>query len=135
MTDGIQNPHVKTLCELAGQDESTLQFPLPDQIFGFHAQQSCEKLFKALIAANGLTYPFTHSLERLSEILVAAGETLPKTSYDLLDLEPFAVEFRYDVGGSLSEEEKTGIRESLRLTREYVLERILVLEGLPGARP
>jgi len=81
--------------------------PLPDQIFGFHAQQSCEKFFKALIAAHGRTYPFTHSLEKLAEILEQAAERLPEMPYDLLLLEPFAVQFRYDIGDSLSEEERS----------------------------
>jgi HEPN domain-containing protein len=124
----IKNPHIQTLCKLAQEDESTLQFPLPDQIYGFHAQQSCEKLFKALIAANNRAYPFTHSLEKLSDILMECGESLPSMPYDPIQLEPFAVELRYDLGGTLSDEEKKEILESLVILREYVLERVLELE-------
>jgi HEPN domain-containing protein len=118
------------LCKLAREDESTLQFPLPDQIFGFHAQQSCEKLFKALIAANNQTYPFTHSLEKLGEILEDSQETLPDMPYDLIQLEPFAVQLRYDIGESVAEEDKVAIRESVAILRAHVINRILTLEGL-----
>ncbi len=120
------------LCKLAQEDESTLQFPLPDQIFGFHAQQSCEKFFKALIAANGRTYPFTHSLEKLAEILEDASETLPDMPYDVLLLEPFAVQLRYDIGESLPEEEKVSKRESVSILGTHIVQRILALEGFPG---
>jgi len=102
---------------------------LPDQIYGFHAQQSCEKLFKALISSNNRTYPFTHSLEKLANLLDECGEVLPVTSYDLITLEPFAVQLRYDVGGHLSESEKVLIRESVAVLRGHVYARILSLEA------
>jgi len=135
MTDKIQNPHIQTLCQLAEEDESTLQFPLPDQIFGFHAQQSCEKLFKALIAANGKAYPFTHSLEKLADLLADCHEALPDTPYDVLLLEPFAVQLRYDIGDSLPDEDKVAIRESIVTLRLHVIQRILSLEGSAVSRP
>ncbi len=34
----IQAQPVRKLCTLAQNDESALQYPLPDEIFGFHAQ-------------------------------------------------------------------------------------------------
>jgi HEPN domain-containing protein len=120
------------LCRLAQEDASVLPLPLPDQIFGFHAQQSCEKFFKALIAAADSTYPLTHSLERLAEALEESSETLPKMPYDVLLLEPFAVQFRYDLGASLGEEEKAAIRESVAILGDYVVKRIVALEELPG---
>ena len=117
------------LCALALDDESTLQFPLPDQIYGFHAQQSCEKLLKALIAAHGRTYPFTHSLEKLADMLEGCGEHLPALPYDLEKLEIFAVDLRYDIGETLSDAERTSIRDSVAVLREHVLSRILALES------
>jgi HEPN domain-containing protein len=120
------------LCKLAEEDESVLQFQLPDQIFGFHAQQSCEKLFKALIAANDKTYPLSHSLEKLAEILGECKETLPGMPYDVILLEPFAVQLRYDIGESLPEDDKIAIRESVAILHAHVVSRILVLE-LPTA--
>ncbi len=129
MTEMIRNPHIQTLFTLAQEDETTLQFPLPDQIYGFHAQQACEKLLKALISANNRTYPFTHNLEKLADILTDCGETLPATSYDLLSLEPFAVLLRYDLGGHLSASDKVLIRESVAALRQHIHARILALEA------
>ena len=35
---------------------------ISDAIFGFHAQQTVEKIFKAWLCLNGKEYPFTHDL-------------------------------------------------------------------------
>jgi HEPN domain-containing protein len=129
MTGTIRNLHAQMLYRLAQEDASTLQFPLPDQIYGFHAQQSCEKLFKALISVHDRAYPLTHNLERLIDLLEECGESLPPTPIDLILLEPFAVQLRYDLGASLSEVERVSIRESVGILETFVLSRILEIEG------
>jgi hypothetical protein len=129
MTGKIRNPHVQTLCRLALEDEATLQFPVSDLIYGFHAQQGCEKLLKALISSHNRSYPFTHNLEKLVDLLAECHEELPATPYDLLNLEPFAVEHRYDVGGSLTADDRTAVRASVAILREHILARILEIEG------
>ncbi len=48
--------------------------------------------------------------------------------YDVLLLEPFAVQFRYDLRESLGEDEKAAIRESVELLGGYVLRRVLELQ-------
>jgi len=116
---------------LARDDEAALEFPLSDSIYGFHAQQSCEKLLKALVSSLGLAYPKTHSLEQLADLLIAANETLPSLPCDLLDLEPFAVEFRYDVGAVIADAEKAVIQESVAALRKHVIARILEIEATP----
>ena len=40
---------------MAEHGESALQYPLPNEIYGFHSQQSCEKFLKALLAGHGVT--------------------------------------------------------------------------------
>ena len=117
----------------AREDEATLSFPVSDHIFGFHAQQSCEKLLKALLSSLTIAYPKTHSLEQLADLLAQSNELLPSLPYDLLDLESFAVEFRYDAGGSLQENERIVIRESVTALREHVIARILEIEASPLA--
>ena len=128
MTANIQSPHVLMLCTLAEGDESALQYPLPSPLYGFHAQQSCEKLMKALISAHGRDYPMTHNHEKLMDQLDSLNEKLPMVPYDLLDLEPFAVQLRYDFGTELSDMERVAIRETVVTLREHVIARILELE-------
>ena len=128
MTAIIRNPHAQTLCKLALDDESALQYPLPDQIFGFLAQQSCEKLFKALITSRNVPYPLTHNLQKLADLLLDVQESVPIPSSTLRQLQPFAVELRYDVGAALSEQERLALRESIATLREHVVARILELE-------
>ncbi len=89
---------------------------------------------KALISAHGRkVYPMTHNHERLIEVLDDLGEKLPALPYDLLDLEPFAVELRYDIRGDLSEAEMRSIKQTVVCLREHVLVRILELEQ--GSNP
>lgn len=66
----------------------------PVESFGFHVQQAAEKAFKAWIALLGETYPLTHSIEMLLNILV--NRSAPVEHFrDLVDFTPYAVEFRY----------------------------------------
>lgn len=83
---------------------------------------------KALIASNGAAYDFTHNLEKLIDGCEACGETLPKLPYDLLNLQPFAVAFRYDTSDPVAEADKVAIRESVQMLRDFVLGRIGALE-------
>jgi len=66
-----------------------------DAIGGFHAQQAVEKLLKALLAHRSLRFPFTHRLLDLADLLDDAGSPLDDEYESLLDLTPYAVEFRY----------------------------------------
>jgi hypothetical protein len=129
MTAMIRNAHANLLCIKAQEDEAALAFPLSDHIFGFHAQQSCEKLLKALLSSRTVAYPKTHSIEQLADLLTLSNEILPILPYDLLDLEPFAVELRYDTGGSLQEGERIVSRQSVATLREHVIARILEIES------
>ena len=44
-----------------------------DEIFGFHVQQMVEKCLKAWMCVLGITYPFTHQINRLLVLLRNAG--------------------------------------------------------------
>jgi HEPN domain-containing protein len=44
-----------------------------DEIVGFHAQQCAEKLLKAVLAANAVEFPRTHSLRFLLDLLSDHG--------------------------------------------------------------
>jgi HEPN domain-containing protein len=66
-----------------------------DEIFGFHAQQAVEECLKAWIASLGRRYPRTHDLMALIGELITAGEDTSNLD-NLVDLSPFAVEYRYE---------------------------------------
>jgi len=61
----------------------------------FHAQQCVEKYLKALLVAQGLTFPRTHDLAALSDLCLQGGITIP-VAHDALDrLAAYAVQVRY----------------------------------------
>jgi HEPN domain-containing protein len=68
---------------------------LADAVVGFHAQQAAEKALKAVLAALSDAFPWTHDLRHLMERLDAVGTSLPTSLYDIRELGPWAVEFRY----------------------------------------
>ena len=62
-----------------------------DEIFGFHAQQSVEKMLKSWLSLLGEAYPKIHDLEELIALLKDKGEKVPKQFYTLVDFADFAV--------------------------------------------
>lgn len=52
---------------------------IADSVVGFHAQQAAEKALKAVLAASGDDFPWTHDLRHLMDRLQAAGTSLPAT--------------------------------------------------------
>jgi hypothetical protein len=97
--------HARSLLRMAHSDLNALRGMLSpalpahntffsDEIFGFHAQQAAEKCLKAWIASLGRRYPRTHDLMALLEQLSDVGEDATNLS-TLIELNPFAVEYRY----------------------------------------
>lgn len=66
-------------------------------IVAFHAQQCIEKSMKAVLAKNSITYPRTHDLDELCQLLVASGIDSPASRALLNDITPYAVTARYEV--------------------------------------
>jgi hypothetical protein len=69
------------LAKAAG-DEAALEAlgratAVPDEIFGFHAQQAVEKLLKGALAALDREYARTHDLGYLATLLEDVGHRLP----------------------------------------------------------
>ena len=67
---------------------------------GFHLQQAVEKSLKAWLALKGIDYPKTHDLSLLLRILEDEGEDIEEF-WSLLELNPFAIQFRYELAGEL----------------------------------
>ena len=65
-----------------------------DAVFGFHAQQAAEKLFKAWLALSGAAYPLIHDLEELPMKLTAREPNAARFEA-LIAYTPHAVQLRY----------------------------------------
>jgi HEPN domain-containing protein len=94
-----------------------------DDIFGFHCQQACEKLLKALLSHNGIAYPRTHNLRLLMDLLADAGNGLPNELIELDMLTPYGTLFRYE-----------DIPSEVELNRETLFNLIRSLHQFVGKR-
>ncbi len=65
---------------------------------GFHLQQMVEKCLKAWLALKRADYPKTHDLSLLLGLLEDQDENI-EAFWALLELNPFAVQFRYELPG------------------------------------
>jgi len=74
---------------------------ISDEIFGFHAQQAVEKALKAWILAHDVEHPHIHDLNALLGELKSLGESVAAYQ-SLIELNPFAIQFRYEEGSSMS---------------------------------
>lgn len=97
----------KKFLEKAEQDEILLDKVLQDcevadEIIGFHCQQAAEKTLKALLAYYQIEFRKTHDLAELMDLLTDNGHPLPVGLSDLDILNPFAVEYRYNLFSSES---------------------------------
>lgn len=79
----------KILFRLIDEDD------IPDDGLGFHAQQAVEKMIKAVLAHNEVSYERTHNIAYLLNLLDEANIPKPDRADDLPNLSPWAAEFRY----------------------------------------
>lgn len=95
----------------------------PIEVFGFHAQQATEKLIKAVLVRRNIPYTRTHRLGELVDLATDHGVRFPDGIELLVDLTPYAVDFRYDAAPDegADELEKQGILERIRCLRSWVV--------------
>jgi len=117
----------RSAIEQVGSRPRFMDYPLPSDNFGFHAQQAIEKLLKALIAAKGEAYPYIHNLGTLRTQLTDGGEVLPVLACTFAEIQPYAVWFRYDDVDDLSDSERRRFMETVDALRAFVLARIAAL--------
>jgi HEPN domain-containing protein len=93
----------------------------PVWILGFHAQQAVEKALKAVLSCHGTSFPHTHNLVMLLELLRRDGHSRPPDGDDLATLIPFGVALRYEA--ALEDEilplERTWALHAARRTLEW----------------
>ncbi len=114
----LTNAAEKDLSALHGMGDANV---FADEIFGFHVQQAAEKLFKAWLALRGETYPLSHDLAALLDML--STQEADVVRFDkLVDYTRYAVRLRYasvDPGAcpldrSLAIEQVEALRRTVR---------------------
>jgi HEPN domain-containing protein len=120
---------VSLLLRKADQDVYVLEKLLADaaapiEVFGFHAQQATEKLIKAMLAFHKIAYGRTHRLGELVDLAADNGVAFPESVELLVDLTPYAVEFRYDVApeDGADDLDKQKVLDKIRVLRKWVTE-------------
>jgi len=96
------------------------------EIVGFHAQQAIEKLLKALLIAKIIPFRRTHDLGELMDLCSEHEIEVPDELYDIDDLTPFAVEYRYDVFTPPNKElfSRSEALERVKAVHDWVLSQI-----------
>ena len=126
--------HAFQLLDMASKDHQAITHMLdsesfPEEVFGFHAQQSIEKGLKAWITAKGLAYPKSHDVSALIRILEESGEDVTKFP-DLEDYTIYAVQYRYEAYDEAEEQlDRQEVIESTKALLDHVAG---VLKGVPG---
>jgi len=132
--------HAKAILETARRDLRALRGMLDveifaDEIFGFHAQQTVEKILKAWLSLLGIRFPKTHDLKTLIDLLEPRG--VDTTSMlQFVDLNAFAVQYRYESlyqdEEALDRTELTDRVDALLMRFERVLGEALPRGGTPS---
>jgi len=101
-----------------------------DGIVGFHAQQAAEKALKAWLTILGIEFPRTHDLSLLIHKLDGRGIDVTSL-WELLNLNPFAVQFRYEILDDEPLDQGATLEQVTALLNH--VEGLLAEEEVPGA--
>jgi HEPN domain-containing protein len=93
----------------------------------FHAQQTIEKYLKAFLQEHGVNFPKTHSLIELLEIALPFDESLELQRELLVQLERYAVRYRYPGESADKDEARTALRAA-RVVRIFIRQHLGVKE-------
>ena len=110
-----QHDLAKQLLQRASDDEAAARAMLPvgsvtDMIVGMLAQQAVEKSIKAVLAARGVDFPFTHDIGGLARICAEAEVPLPDDMGEADQLTPYAGALRYDAEDPKLVDRETALR-------------------------
>jgi len=98
----------------AEEDETAAHTLLPvaqvtDAIVAFHAQQTVEKVLKAVLASRDIEFPFTHDLGLLEELCTSSGIAIPDELAEIDRLTPYAARARYEAPDPATVDRETAL--------------------------
>jgi HEPN domain-containing protein len=93
----------------------------------FHAQQTIEKYLKAFLQEQGAIFPKTHSLIELLEIALPFDKSLELQRELLVQLERYAVRYRYP-GESADKDEARAALRAAKVVRTIIRQRLALKE-------
>ena len=112
----------RDLTALHGMDDAEI---FADEIFGFHVQQTVEKLLKAWLTLKGVSYPRTHDLRLLINQLAQHGVD-PGPLRALIEYQTFACRLRYE---GLPSDDNPLDRDAARNEVDALFDRVQLLLG------
>jgi HEPN domain-containing protein len=125
---------IRTLVRKADHDlinsRVALDHNVPTDTICFHIQQAAEKLLKALIASQGIDYPFTHDLDQLLTVAVQHFGQLAEFGDSLAAYTEYAVGVRYGDAPEPDVDEAKSALETVERLR-HVIHGLLPPEALP----
>ncbi|MBI3296477.1 MAG: HEPN domain-containing protein [Deltaproteobacteria bacterium] len=101
-------------------DVIILNIAIPNEIYGFHAQQAAEKMIKSLLAHLKIPYKKIHNIRELTDLLGNHNHPLPPEFSELDRLTPFGTAARYDDGDFDFSIDRPATRETIRKLRTWV---------------
>lgn len=84
----------------------------------FHAQQCAEKYLKARLVEAAISFPKTHDLEALLDLILPQESLWEALRPKLNDLTSFAITFRYPGESATREMAKTAVSDCLAIRRQ-----------------
>ena len=98
--------------------------PVPYRLIAYHCQQSAEKYLKGLLVYFQIDFPYTHSIERLFD-LVPQNLILPASFSAVRDLSDFAVAKRYpDYYEKITKEDAELAFDLVSMVKHFVLSNV-----------
>jgi HEPN domain-containing protein len=117
-----KSEHSLSMLRLAKLDREVFEILAPKThlgaVAGFHAQQAVEKALKAVLDFKNISYPKTHNLLLLVDLLKTAQLPCPAEERSLVLLIRYAVEGRYDED-ALKHIKIEPIREALQAVLDW----------------
>ena len=94
--------------------------PIPTEIIAFHCQQAVEKYLKGTLVILGIDPPFIHDLDDLCSMAEKCRPSFVNISTLCTVITQFAVQPRYDMGLSLSDDDMNLVLAYTHTIKEFL---------------